>query len=95
MPISEDEYKNHKEKCGQSFEEIFKKLDKLDLAMFGDQKVEVKGVLEMTKEMYDSIKMAKGGQQVFWVTVKIAGGISVIIGAFWATYEFLKRIIIN
>lgn len=95
MAIDENEYKKHKEKCSQTFKDIQDQLGKMNRAMFGEKDLKRPGVFEMTTEMYNSMRMAKSGQQIFWVTVKIAGGVTVLIGAFWATYEFFKRIVIN
>lgn len=96
--VDDKEYNAHKEKCSKSFEEIFAKLEKLDnidLAMFGNKEAKVMGVLDMTKEMYKTMNLSKGGQHAFWAFVRIAGGVSIIIGSFWAVYEFLKKITIN
>lgn len=91
--INSIEYEKHKEKCGKSFEDVFQKLDKMERAMFGEPDLQRKGVFEMTTEMYKSVMMAKGGERVFWISAKIAGGIIAISGAFWAIIEVLKKIL--
>jgi len=95
MPIPTEEYENHKKKCAENFGEIFDKLDKMDRAMFGEDDLKRKGVYDMTTEMYKSVLNAKGGERAFWITVKIAGGITVLIGCFWASIDFLKKMLIN
>lgn len=91
--VQTEEYQNHKNKCLKNFEEIFRKLDKMERAMFGEPELENKGVLEMTREMYNSVMFAKGGQKSFWMLSKIASFIIVIIGSFWALIEFFKKVI--
>ncbi len=91
--VETTEYDSHKEKCSRSFDSIFIKLEKMERAMFGEPDLENKGVLEMTREMYNSVMFAKGGQKTFWMISKLASFILVIIGSFWAIIEFLKRVI--
>lgn len=100
--VTQKEYKNHKDACSKSFDAIHDKLGKIDerfgkfeRAMYGEEKNKVKGVLTMTTEMYDSMRLAKGGRAVFWTSTKIATGVSVIIGAFYLIVDFIKKILAN
>jgi hypothetical protein len=93
--ITREEYVSHKQNCSRSFEDIFKQLNKMERAMFGEEELKQKGVLEMTAEMYQTIMYAKGGERIFITLVKIAGTIITITGAFWAVIELFKRIKIN
>lgn len=95
LPVKQREYKEHKNNCSVSFNNINSQLELLNQAMFGKKELHEKGVYDMTKQLYDSMKMAKGGEQVFWMSVKIAGGVTVLISSFWVVYEALKRITIN
>lgn len=80
--VSREEYETHKSGCGESFDEIKAELALLKRAMFGDVKLEQKGVYEMTTEMYKATMYAKGGQKLFLVLVKVAGGIVTLWAAF-------------
>jgi hypothetical protein len=57
------------------------RLEKLELAMFGQSDLEILGVLQMTKEMYNSVMTAKAGQKIFWAFVGICGSIITMFGA--------------
>lgn len=95
MPVDMEEYKSHKEKCAKSFEDFETKLDKLNRAMFGEEDLDQLGVLEMTKQLHDSMRMAKGGQRVFWLSVKIAGGIGILIGSYYSVKSFIIKVILG
>lgn len=97
--VTKSEYESHKAKCGKSFEDVFNQLDKLqagqnklDRAMFGEKDLGNKGVVDMTKEMYQTIMYARGGEKIFITVVKIAGFIVTVSAAFWAIVEFIKRV---
>ena len=79
--VSRDEYENHKNKCGKSFEDVFDKLNKMERAMFGEPEFKRKGVFDMTTDMYNSVMMSKGGEKIFWNIVKVSSGILAIGGA--------------
>lgn len=95
IPVSRREYDEHKTHCSKSFTGVHEKLDRLERAMFGEDELDRPGAYKMITELHNSMRMAKGGQQVFWISVKIAGGISVIVGTFWAIVEFFKRVSIH
>ena len=90
--VTQSEYDAHKIVCGSSFEHVFKKLDKMERAMFGEPDLKRKGVFDMTTEMYNSVKMAQGSERLFWGVTKVSGAILTIIGAFWAVIELVKRL---
>lgn len=90
--VSPSDYRLHKEKCGKSFEDVFDQIGRLNRAMFGEEEIKQKGMLDMTKEMYESLMVARGGERVFWLVVKIAVAISSVLGTFWAIYEFVTRL---
>jgi hypothetical protein len=101
-PVSKTEYNNHKNSCSKSFDNInalqVQQNDQLELlnrAVFGDKKLDEKGIYEMTKDMYKATMYAKGGQKLFVSLVKMAGGFLAITGAFWGLIELFKRIKIN
>lgn len=50
-------------------------------ALFGDQALKEKGMVEKMNEMYEFFRMGKGGREAFVWTVKLAGGILTIAGA--------------
>lgn len=85
--VSREEYDNHKSGCGQSFDEIKLELALLNRAMFGDEKLEQRGVHEMTTEMYKATMYAKGGQKLFLVLVKVCGGMLTM----WAAFEMFFK----
>ncbi len=93
--VEEKEYIAHKAKCAKSFEEIIAQLEKMERAMFGEEELDQKGVLEMTKEMYRSMMFAKGNERLFWTTAKVAGAVLTIVGAILALWEFFKRGLTN
>lgn len=93
--LDEQEYKNHKIKCSNSFDNIESRLDRFERALFGEPELKRKGMVEMIESVYGSFTMARGSERVFVTIVKISGGILSIIGAFWAIYEFLHRVVIS
>lgn len=93
--VSKNEYLDHKKTCASSFINLNDQMELLNRAVFGDKKLEEKGIYEMTKEMYKATMYAKGGQKLFVSLVKMAGGFMAIAGAFWALVELFKRIKIN
>ena len=93
--VSIAEYETHKKNCGESFDDIFKRMEKIDRALFGEKDLNNKGIVEMTKQIYNSVTVARGGERIFLILIKISSGILVITGAFWAIYEVLKRISIK
>lgn len=93
--VSLEEYKKHKATCGKSFEDILSQIDKLNRAVLGEPELKQKGLVEMTSAMYESVMMARSGEKIFIVLVKIAGAVATVAAAFWAVYEFLTRIKIN
>lgn len=57
------------------------RIEKLELAMFGQEELEILGVLQMTKEMYNSVMTAKAGQKIFWGFVGFCGSVITMFGA--------------
>ena len=51
-PVDEQEYKDHKIHCSENSNSLGLKMDSLELAMYGREDLEIKGVLQMTKEMH-------------------------------------------
>lgn len=97
--VGVEEYEAHKNKCGKSFGEVFDQLKALsdgqailNRAVLGEPELKQKGLIDMTSEMYQSVMMAKGGEKLFVSLVKLAGAVLTITGAFWAVYEFFKRV---
>lgn len=83
---------NHKKTCSASFDDVIKRLDKYERALFGEPALKQKGIVEMTSAMYESVMMAKSGEKIFMTLVKISGAIITIGGAFWIVYDLIKRI---
>ena len=50
--ITKKEYEKHKLKCNNNFDSLGAKMDKMELAMYGNPELEMSGVLQMTKEMH-------------------------------------------
>lgn len=53
-PVSEQEYKDHKIRCSESFDSLGVKMDRMELAMYGNKELGIKGVLDMTREMHEA-----------------------------------------
>lgn len=90
--VSKTEYNAHRDKCGQSFDLIFKQLEQQNRALFGEKEMKEIGLVEMTKEMYKTVIIAKGGRMLL---LQIAGLVVTLTGAFWAIVELFKRVRIN
>lgn len=91
--VEDCDYKEHKAKCSRSFEDVFLRFDKLERAMFGEPELENKGVLEMTREMYNSVMLANGAKSAFWMSAKIASAFLAIGGGIWGLVELIKKLI--
>jgi hypothetical protein len=85
--VTKQEYEKHKSTCSSSFDDVNAQLAKLNSAMFGEKELERLGVYEMTTEMYKATMYAKGGQKLFLVLVKVAGGILTM----WAAFELFFK----
>ena len=85
--VSKTEYDTHKKNCAHSFEEIISRQDRMERAMFGEKEFDRMGIFEMTTEMYKATMYAKGGQKLFLVLVKVAGGILTL----WAAFELFVK----
>lgn len=89
---TKDDFEQHKEKCARSFETLFENQDAQNRAMFGDPKLHEKGVLAMTREMYNSVMFARRTEKMFWTIVRFASGVLIIGSAITGLYEALKII---
>lgn len=93
MSIEQEEYEQHKQNCGKNFGDVFQQIDRLNRGVFGEPDLKRKGMLEMTSAMYDSFVMARGGEKMFFMFVKIAGAILTIGSVFTGVYFFIKSIV--
>lgn len=90
MP-SEEEYKEHKDKCSNTFEMFGNQLSDLNRAIFGDEKLLQPGIQKMTREMHELMMTKKANKSIFPKFVGISGGITTIIVMFYAVTEFIKK----
>lgn len=89
--VNKEEYESHKIKCSNSFDSLAAKMDKMELAMYGNKELDIMGVLDMTKKMYDSVTTAKGGEKIFWGLVRVASGLIAIAGAATVVIKILNH----
>ena len=81
--INIQEYQDHKFKCNNSFKAINEQLVSLNLAMYGDEKNNVKGILEMVTLMNEFFTSSKLTTRIVrWVilgTFTLSAGIYGLI----------------
>ena len=70
--MDEQEYKDHKLKCNNSFKLINEQLISLNLAVYGDEKNNIKGILEMVTIMNEFFTSSKVTTRIVrWVVIGI------------------------
>ena len=88
MP-DEKEYQEHKNKCNNSFRAINEQLISLNLAVYGDKKNEVKGILEMVQSMNDFFTSSKATTRIVrWVVI----GIFTISAGIYGIIKLVKEL---
>jgi hypothetical protein len=94
MVIDVQEYNAHKIKCTESFAslsakqtEMSGKLDRLELAMYGNNDLDILGVLQMTKEMHAAFM---GSGFTFRTMLKVLSFIALVGGAITFLYKLLN-----
>lgn len=84
--VKTSEYEAHKIKCAENFESLGVKIDRLELAMYGNKDLEIKGIIEMTKEMH-AVFVGSG------FTFKTVLKILAVISAIGAAFTFIWKLI--
>ena len=70
--INPQEYQNHKLKCNNSFKAINEQLVSLNLAVYGDEKNNIKGILEMVTLMNEFFTSSKVTTRIIrWAVIGV------------------------
>ena len=78
--LDEQEYTEHKLKCNNSFKAINEQLISLNLAVYGEEKNNVKGILEMVTLMNEFFTSSKITTRIIrWF---IAGIFTITVGVY-------------